>query len=502
MRIEARTTSSTVACPGCGVPSGRVHSRYVRRLADAAIGGREVRLDVRVRRFVCASVNCSVKTFAEPLAPLAGRYERRTRLARRLMTSVGLALGGRAGERLSAQLGAPVNRMTLIRTVRRIPDPVVVAPTVLGVDDFAIRRGHTYATILLDMHTHQPIDVLPDRDADTLAAWLRDHDGVQIICRDRGGSYAEGANRALPGVPQVADRWHLLHNLSGYVDKAVARHRRCLVPAPPPEPAPPPQPAPPSRREANTRTRFVEIHRLKDQGLGTHVIGRRLGMDPKTVRRYAQATSVEDLLGPACTGRRSVLDAHKPDLHSRIGEGVTSTNRLLAEIRGRGYRGGERTLRRWLIQTRGQKRQPPAPPPPPPSRTITGWIMRPDDKLSDDATTALKNACAACPDIAAVTELAHGFTTLVRQRQGDRLEDWITRACAGPIPEIRTFANGLRKDLDAVTAGLTLTWSSGPVEGAINRIKMIKRQMYGRANLDLLRKRIIVRDHQPSPIKK
>jgi hypothetical protein len=235
------------------------------------------------------------------------------------------------------------------------------------------------------------------------------------------------------------------------------------------------------------------VHRLKANGLGNHVIARRLGMDPKTVRRYADAASPEDLLGPALTGRRSLLDPFKPYLRARIDDGATATSILLGEIRGRGYRGGERTLRRWLINARAHLQQPPEPPPVPSARTITGWIMRPADKLSEDDNAALKDACTRCPDIAAITELARGFTHLVRNRLGAQLDNWITQAGTGSVPEIRSFATGLRKDYDAVKAGLTLPWSSGAVEGNVNRIKMIKRQMYGRARFDLLRKRILLR---------
>ena len=218
------------------------------------------------------------------------------------------------------------------------------------------------------------------------------------------------------------------------------------------------------------------------------------------MHRYADVASPDDLLGPSATGRHSVLDPYKPYLQARINEGVTATSILLQEITTRGYRGGERTLRRWLIDARQHQQKPPAPPPPPASRTITGWIMRPADRLNEDDTAALKDACTRCPDIAAITELAHSFTRLVRQRAGAQLEEWIAQAAAGPISEIRAFANGLRKDFDAVRAGLTLAWNSGAVEGAVNRIKMIKRQMFGRANLDLLPKRILIRDHQQTSI--
>jgi transposase len=495
VRIIAATTSAAACCSDCQTPSTRVHSRYVRRLGDASVGGREVLIDLRVRRFRCLAVTCGRRIFAEPLPGLADRYQRRTLLAGQVLSSVGMAVGGRGGSRLAERLAVATSRSTVIRIVRRVPDPPAVTPTVLGVDDFAIRRGHRYATILVDMHTHQPVDVLPDRTAETLATWLRTHPGVTMICRDRGGSYAEGANRALPGIPQIADRWHLLHNLSGHVQNAVARHRRCLQAAEQPPPVEPrsDRSAPPSLREANTTSRWQQVHQLTSTGNGIYQIANQLHLDPKTVRRYLAAHSPEDLLGPARTGRRSLLDAYKPYLHTRLDEDVTNTTTLLAEIAERGYRGSERTLRRWLVNARTVQHRPPTPPPVPSARTISSWIMRPTDKLDENDRAALKNACTQCPDIAAITDLAHGFTHLLRERHSDQLNDWIATAAASDYPDIRSFANGLRKDINAVTAGLSLPWSSGAVEGQVNRIKMLKRQMFGRAKFDLLRIRILAR---------
>jgi hypothetical protein len=199
-----------------------------------------------------------------------------------------------------------------------------------------------------------------------------------------------------------------------------------------------------------------------------YVIARRLGLDPKTVHRYADAPDPETLIGPNGTARDSILDRFKPYLQQRCAEGVTATNQLLAEIRARGFRGGERTLRRWLIGIRGTDPFVPAPPPVPPARDITGWIMRPVDKLTDDDRAELRRLCGLCPDLAAIRDLARGIAELVRTRGGQRLTAWVEQAEQATITEIRSFANGLRNDWAAVTAGLTMTWSSGAVEGNVN----------------------------------
>lgn len=491
VRVEAATTSPSGICPGCGAASGRVHSRYLRRLADTGVGGREVSLVLTVRRFFCDHAGCVKRTFVEQVAGLTARHARHTRPAEQVVQSVAMALGGRAGARLADRLAVPVSRMTLLRVIRRVPDPPVVAPQVLGVDDFAQRRGHRYATILVDMHTHRPVDVLPDRHADTLADWLRAHPGVQIVCRDRSGAYADGAARGAPQAIQIADRWHLMHNLSEAVHKVVTRHRRCLH-RPVEAPARPSAPAPPAegRRAANTRRRHAAVHTLLADGISLKAIARQLQLSRGTVRKYARAANPEQLIGPNPSSGPGRLGPFKAYLQASCDRGITDPSTLYADIRGRGYRGSLRTLQRFLVLMRRHE-QTPIPAPVPSARQITAWIMRPDDKLNDQDRLGLKHACTRCPDLAALTALAHGFNTLVRHRRGADLETWIDRAARGLFPEIRGFATGLRSDFDAVRAGLSQHWNSGAVEGTVNRIKTIKRQMYGRANLDLLRKRVL-----------
>jgi transposase len=473
----------------------RVHSRYERRLADTAAGGQEVVVQLLVRRFFCRNDACASVTFAEQVHGLTSRYGRRSTGLSEVLRVVALALGGRPGARLSGRLACPASRSTLLRLVRALPDPAAATPKVLGVDDFALRRGHVYGTILVDIETRRPVDMLPERSAESFRAWLDARPGVQVICRDRGGCYAEGAARGAPLAVQVADRWHLLDNLGDAVERAVARHRPCLRdgPAATPAAAPDRPPAAEGPRAQRTRDRHAQVHAALGRGMNLTQISARVHLDRTTVRRYAAAASPDDLLPDTPVRRGSLLDPHRSYLDQRWAEGCHRSDKLLEEIRERGYRGSARTLRHYTAPLR-KATACPAPPPAPAPKKVAVWILTPPGSLTADDRAALARITGRCAELAATRDLVRQFADMLCNRHGHKLPAWADAAEGSAVRELRSFAAGLRKDWDAVTAGLTLPYSSGTVEGHVNRIKMIKRQMYGRAKPDLLRKRVLLAD--------
>ncbi|WP_344392781.1 ISL3 family transposase [Streptomyces vastus] len=371
--VVARDRAAGAACPDCGRFSDRVHDSYQRRLKDLPLGEQSVVILLTVRRFICGAADCPRRTFAEPFAQLTAPYARFTTRLNHTLERIGLALAGHAGARLAAQLGLDAGRMTLLRRVMALPDPQFSTPRVLGVDDFAIRRGQTYSTVLTCGETHHVVDVLPTREAGPLATWLTTHPGVKIICRDRAGAYAEGARLGAPDALQVADRFHLWQNLGRAVETCVAAHRDCLrTPSPQPKPSlvdplseaprsdtgsPQPKPSlvdplseaprsdtgspqdnsdrpgpdPVGRRAERKKAAHALVHELLAQGHSRRAIARHLGWSLNTVLRYARAVRWQDTFREN-RPRPSRLDPYKPYLERRFPAGCTSVTRLHGEL--------------------------------------------------------------------------------------------------------------------------------------------------------------------------
>ncbi|MGH3236943.1 MAG: ISL3 family transposase [Streptosporangiaceae bacterium] len=533
--IRASSRAESACCPRCGQESSRVHGGYWRVVADGAAGGRPVLIVLAVRRFRCGGAACPRATFVEQVDGLTERYRRRSVPLLEMLTGFGLELAGRAGARLAGVMGVAVHPSTVLRLVTALPGPeVTTAPEILGVDDFALRKGQVYGTVLVDMSTGDTVDLLPDREAATVEAWLKAHPGAEVICRDRAGAYAEGARNGAPGAVQVADRWHLWHNLAEYADKTVARHRACLkTPDHGGEAGPPgatgaeaarqePGGREPGGQEASageaaapagpalagdlldacgrerrlvdrTRERYAQIRQRTGAGQSLGAISRAMGLDRSTVRRFARAASVDELLVKA-TSRESKLDEFKPYLHQQWNEGITDAAVLHAGLRERGWAGSVQTVRRYVAPFRQAAAAPPPAPAVPRTRQITRWLLSRPDHLRPGEQAQLDDIKQRCPHIGALAGHVTSFAEMMANRTGSRdLEPWLAAVEADDSqPELRSFAAGIRNDLQAVINGLTLPYSSGKVEGTVNKIKMIKRQMYGRAGFALLRKRVLL----------
>lgn len=497
--IMTQPRATQARCPTCDGRTGRVHSHYVRCLADLPWQGRRVEVRVRARRFRCAVEGCSRRIFAERLPEVAQPWARRTARLGDLQHAIGLALGGQPGARLAERLAMPASGDTLLRLVTSRPPRASQTPRVLGVDDWAWRRGPSYGTVLVDLEERRVVDLLPDREAATLAAWLRDHPGVEVIARDRAGAYAEGARRGAPDAVQVADRWHLLRNLTDALQLVVDRNRRRLrdaaqtvaghaaVQVPPPPPRPPTQLEQYRRaRQADRDARFARVARLAAAGQGLRTIARETGLARNTVRGWLATGRPPAWLKDE---RPSIVDPFMPYLQARLAEGYRNVTRLWNEIREKGFQGKAGVVRAGIarLQDGGaptcRARKPVWRPPS--ARGVTRMLLSNTVLPEHDAMFV---ATIREGEIGVGADLARRFAAMVRERDLAALPKWLDDARIGPLAG---FARSLRRDRAAVEAALSTPWSTGPVEGKITKLKLIKRSMYGRANIALLRQRVL-----------
>ena len=481
--LLVRPAAEEAACPACGTLSRRVHSRYPRRLRDAPAGGREVVIVLTAIRFRCVGRDCPKVTFAGQVPGLTSRFARRTPPLSAALGAAAAAAGGRAGARLAAALGMPASRHSMIRLLMALPvAEAAAAPRVLGIDDFALRRGRSYGTVLVDVESGRVVDLLADREAATVEGWLKAHPGAAVICRDRAGAYAEAARGGAPAAAQVADRWHLLSNLGERVRDAAARHKGCLA-----GPAPAPAPADPG---AVIAERHAAVRALRADGKDPAAAAAALGITAQAAGRLWRAPDAAALLASARPAPG--LDPFKPLLRRRWSEGITSIAALHAEIAAAGYRGSYSTTYGYASLLK--LAAPPRPPAPPAPRKAAAWIMTRPAALDPADAAALAAILARCPELAALHHHVRQFHEILASRTGGtRLADWLDNAqTTHGQPELHSFANGIRRDYQAVSNGLAMPWSSGKVEGTVNKIKLIKRQAYGRAGLPLLRQRVLL----------
>jgi transposase len=512
-------------------------------VADLPCSGRQVTLLLTVRKFVCLNLACPRVIFAERLAALVQPRARQTRRLQESLCALGFATSGQAAARLAPQLGMSGSPSTILRQIKATVVPPAAAATKVGLDDFAFRRGLCYGTMIVDLETHRVLDLLPDRTAATVSAWLKDRPWIVLISRDRGAEYAAAARAGAPQAIQVADRWHLLRNLSEALVLILARHRpqirkasRALAPAAgardvpePPEPDLPPDlpfedlPAPvmygrPYRTAALQRAEEARrVHRLDryEQMLALRAaqvpiveIARQVGIDARTVRRWVAHESF-----PERRPRRrrpSLIDPYEASVIARWSAGCQNGMQLWEEVRAKGYQGSIRALYHYLFRLRDQAtpaKEPPrrrarrtkpkkALPPPGPYDQFSAkhavWLfVRLLEDLKATEREELTFLRQVHPHLDLAYQLTQEFVAMLNQHQADHLAGWIKQARGSHIPELVTFGRGLTQDEAAVRASLVFPHSQGVVEGHVNRLKLIKRMMYGRAGYALLRQRVL-----------
>jgi transposase len=415
-----------------------VHSRYTRTIADLPWRNVCVTLKIRARRFFCLNRRCERAIFCERL-PEVAPYARKTDRLEAALLSIALELGGEAGSRLAHELGLSVSADALLQRLRGAPSPKSDGGVrVLGIDDFAFSRGRRYGTILVDLERHKVVDLLADRTAHTLEEWLKGHPGIEVVSRDRYQPYIDAINTGVPKALQVADRWHLTKNLTDTLERVLERERISLEQALkhtlPEEP-----PYLPSLMVAYIKFCW-KYGDGEEEG-----IWERLCQTP-SLRSYRKA--FEYIVG-------------------RLRKGLPTR------------RTREETLK---AKTEAKRRAP---------RPLARLFARDPKKLSASDREYLGELWRWNTELETAYELAQGFCRMLRKRNPEMLDGWLEEASQSDSPELCSFAEGLREDYGAVQAALCERWSNGQVEGQINRLKLLKRQMYGRAKLDLLKRRAV-----------
>ena len=509
--IVAHSTCTEVHCPTCVQPTTRTHGQYIRRIDDVPWGSRRACLRLLLHRFRCVNMACPRQTFVEPLPTIAPPYARRTRRLADHQQHLALALGGEAGARLADRLSLGTSPDTLLRLIRAFAPVLPVAPKRVGIDDWAIRKRQRYGTIIIDLDTHRPLDLLPDRDAESVAAWLQRYPTIEIISRDRAAVYSNGATAGAPQAQQVADRFHLISNVGDVLMRLLDRQSLVLRTAarqiaqthadatPASDPTPPIRELPSPQPALQRQQQCAEVKRLHGEGWSLRQIGIQLGINRRTARVYLHADQVPVRVLPQnCSHAAPYL----PLIYTLWGTECTTYQSLHTALQPHGFTGSYSSLRRLmhriLPDQADRRRIVPTPAvlgqPPTRLRSVrqTMWLLvQRDEVLTDDEREYRAVVCALSPTITAGYDLAQRFLRLVRERDVTAFDTWLMDATASASPAFANFARSLRQDEAAVRNAVATSWSNGPVEGHVHRLKMIKRTMYGRANFDLLRKRVL-----------
>ena len=503
-------------CPLCGEVSRSRHSCYCRCLQDFPWQGVSVQLWATVGRFRCRNSSCPRKIFCERLPQIARAYGRQTERASEIVRLIGYVAGGLSGQRILGRLSIATSDDTVLRRVRQEParEPSALPIRNLGVDDWAWRKGQEYGTILVNLDLRRVVDLLPDRAAESFSQWLQQHPEIATISRDRCGLYADGAKLGAPQSQQIADRFHLILNLSATMERVLEEHSRQLILPPVEDPvAPsqsasnasaevpvpaPPRPTPSQLRRERRLERYQQVVAMFNSGQSQAAISRALGMESRTVRRWLGRGQFPERKPPH--RRPPKVNEFADYLQQRWNEGCHNASRLYQEIRGKGYEGKRAMVARFVAgwRTTGRAASPKAPQRIAPKHAAI-LVTRPAEKMTDEQQQLFDRIMTQCPEVFALRQLALGFRAALTADESTQLRLWIKGAKRCEFGAVVRFAYGLQKDISAVAAAVDTPWSTGQVEGQINRLKTIKRQMYGRAGFELLRARVLPYSPAASP---
>ena len=526
MVVTVASTQRRAICPVCQSSISRVHSHYQRTLKDLPLVQFSLMLLLEVCKFFCLNEDCYRCIFTERLPSVVAPWARRTERYNQHLQVMALELGGSAAARLSHLLGYGHSRNTFLTLLTRMPLPEIVTPRILGVDDFAWRKGHQYGTILVDLETHQPIALLPDRKAETLAAWLVEHPGVEILSRDRSKAYKSGMALGAPDAIQVADRFHLLKNLQETLEdsfrgqaevfKRVEQAQLEAVGVTLPisdEAALPPFLERAEQKKAQKRAlrleRYEQAHALRNQGYKVKDIAHHLDMGKRTVQTYLSHDSFPEWKQSSRkSSGRSMLNRYQPFLIEQWAQGHRVMRRLFEQIECQGYPGTYETLTRYiklhseLFPSSESLNDLPGRGPAPKGASVSNhksvnagqaaWLVLQRPETLGEEQEKLLEQLMRQPELTEAIQISQGFLKLVRDCLPEQLDTWLKQAKNSTVKAFQRFAKGLNNDYDAVKAGVILEVNNGQVEGQNNRLKMLKRQMFGRAGLALLEKRLIL----------
>ena len=486
--MTVRSAAGVSHCPACGMGSRRIHSRYLRRLADLPIAGHPVRLLVKARRFYCDAVLCGRHIFTERFeAGLLAPWARRTARLDHIVHHLGLALGGRPAAKFARRLMLPVSNDTLLRVVRRYGSPRFIPPTVIGIDDWAWRRNQRYGTLICDLERRRTIALLPDREPATAQAWLSDQPQIAVVARDRGGGYALAAAKALPQATQVADRWHLMENASRAFLDAVRKSMRQIRSAIGAATINPDLLTAAERLQYEGYLRREEtnaaILALAKDGVTIKEIVRRSGCSRGLVRKVLRGQRSD-----VFRVRENSLEVYLQWLDAQWAAGHRNGAELWRDLKRQGFRGCLRVVTEWAARRRQAESAEGALSRTPSARTIARLMTVERDQLSKAESVTVAAIEGRVPLLVQARDIVASFQRMVRTKSVAELDVWLERAKSSLVA---SFANGIVKDKAAVSAAITLSWSNGQTEGQITKLKLVKRQMYGRGKLDLLQARVI-----------